>query len=357
MISFVALFLLLVLIAGFCFIESSLVKDSISIRQRHSISLAEHVRSRPVHFQPAKVRGEEYQRPSGSSPLHVSKEDLSTSPVRTAALKQTSSSSIPCSVIEQVHMTLGNTLDSVIVSFVSTNPSTPSIVYFGTDESSVANSPLSSKSFGVKAATGRSITYSELLYIDKKLYGLPPPGLGAPKQTASYLISLEDTSSWAFDKVTGEQWSGYAQVNSVQLALGDYRNPYMNYDSPYIHTVTLTGLIPGKVYYYRPAASCIGTVYRVMIPLPGTAAVYPLTIGLTCDLGQTLVSQVSIEAVIALEPDVVLIAGDLSYADGYVPLWDSFGKMIEPLAANVPLLTTGNTTTNLNYCWCLRKSA
>ena len=352
MISIVALFLV-VSIAAFFFIESSLAKDY--IRHRHSISLAEHVRSRPVHFQPAEVRGEEYQRPSGSSPLHVRREDLSTSPVRAAALKQTSAStSIPCSAIEQVHVTLGNTLDSVIVSFVSTVFSTPSDVYFGTDQSSVANSPLSSPAANVNAATGSAVTYSELLYIVGNLYSHT---LGAPEQTASYIVSLEDTTSWAYDKVSGEHWANYYQVKSVQQGFGAYNNYYMVYDSPYIHTVTLTGLIPGQVYYYRPAASCIGTVYRVMIPHPGTAAVYPLTIGLTCDLGQTLVSQVSVEAVIALEPDVVLIAGDLPYADGYVPLWDSFGKMIEPLAANVPMLTTGNTiATNhnfINYFKCI----
>ena len=29
-------------------------------------------------------------------------------------------------------------------------------------------------------------------------------------------------------------------------------------------------------------------------------------------------------------------AGDLSYADGYQPRWDSFGRLIEPSAARVP---------------------
>jgi hypothetical protein len=182
------------------------------------------------------------------------------------------------------------------------------------------------------------MTYSELLYIVGNLYN---PTLGAPEQTTRYIVSLEDTTSWAYDKTTGEHWANYYQYTSVHQGLGDYNNPYMVYDSPFVHTVTLTGLIPGQVYYYRPAASCIGTVYRVTIPLPGTAAEYPLTVGMTCDLGQTLVSQVSVEALIALEPDVVLIGGDLSYADGYMPLWDSFGKMIEPLAANIPFLTTG----------------
>ena len=33
--------------------------------------------------------------------------------------------------------------------------------------------------------------------------------------------------------------------------------------------------------------------------------------------------------------------GDLSYADGYYSRWDSFGRMVEALAAQVPLMVTG----------------
>ena len=38
---------------------------------------------------------------------------------------------------------------------------------------------------------------------------------------------------------------------------------------------------------------------------------------------------------------VVLLAGDLAYADGFHPRWDSFGRMVEPLMARVPVLVTG----------------
>lgn len=326
----------IVSIVLFLTIESFALKDS----SRHLIPLSDHVGSRPVHFKPAEIRGEDFQRPVGKSPLRVRKEDLSTSPVRTAVAKATATtdSTVPCTSVEQVHMILGNNLDSVIVSFVSTMPSTPSVVYFGTDQAAVAGSKLNAPGSGVSSATGHFITYSELLFISPTLYN---PSLGAPEQTSSFIASLENTSTWAYDKVTGEKWDNYKVVKSVQTGLGAYNDPFMVYDSPFIHTVTLTGLIPGQAYYYRPAASCVGTSYRVIIPQSGTAAKYPLTVGLTCDLGQTLVSEVSMEAVIALEPDVVVLAGDLSYADGYVPLWDSFGVMIEPLAANVPFFTTG----------------
>lgn len=35
-------------------------------------------------------------------------------------------------------------------------------------------------------------------------------------------------------------------------------------------------------------------------------------------------------------PHLASDAGDLSYADGYQPRWDSFGRLIEPSAARVP---------------------
>ena len=35
--------------------------------------------------------------------------------------------------------------------------------------------------------------------------------------------------------------------------------------------------------------------------------------------------------------------GDLSYADGYQPRWDSWGRLVEPLAAALPIMhTEGN---------------
>ncbi len=71
------------------------------------------------------------------------------------------------------------------------------------------------------------------------------------------------------------------------------------------------------------------------------ASYYPMTIGLTGDLGQTEVSARSIAALAALDPAAVLLVGDLSYADGWCPSWDSFGVMFEALASRIPVLTTG----------------
>ena len=34
----------------------------------------------------------------------------------------------------------------------------------------------------------------------------------------------------------------------------------------------------------------------------------------------------------------MLLPGDLSYADGFDPRWDSYSRMMEPLAATVPIM-------------------
>ena len=61
-------------------------------------------------------------------------------------------------------------------------------------------------------------------------------------------------------------------------------------------------------------------------------------LGLVGDLGQTEDSAETLEHIISSRPQSVLNVGDLSYADGYQPRWDSWGRLTEPLAASVPLM-------------------
>jgi acid phosphatase type 7 len=132
---------------------------------------------------------------------------------------------------------------------------------------------------------------------------------------------------------------------------GQYNNPYMYYQSLLLHTVRLDNLEAGQTYYYRVGESC--TVFEFHMPRyyfssgssskdsSAQANMYPFSLGLTGDVGTTEVSVMSIAALAALEADAVLLVGDLSYSDGYLDSWDSFGRMVEPLASVVPLITTG----------------
>jgi len=57
-------------------------------------------------------------------------------------------------------------------------------------------------------------------------------------------------------------------------------------------------------------------------------------------------------ALLAARPDVVLLAGDLSYADGFYSRWDSFGNLFEPLSSRIPVLTCpGNHEVGSSEQW------
>merc|ERR1712048_976848 len=91
---------------------------------------------------------------------------------------------------------------------------------------------------------------------------------------------------------------------------------------------------PGKKYKYQ-----VENDNRIFnFTMPSESAVFPFTFGVTADIGQTAVSNASFGALLEMAPDAVLIAGDLSYADGYFPRWDSYGRLAERLNAKIPVM-------------------
>lgn len=63
----------------------------------------------------------------------------------------------------------------------------------------------------------------------------------------------------------------------------------------------------------------------------------------TGDLGQTEWTKSTLKHIGNSNYNVMLLAGDLSYADYYQPLWDSFGQLVEPYASARPwMVTQGN---------------
>lgn len=119
------------------------------------------------------------------------------------------------------------------------------------------------------------------------------------------------------------------------------------YTSPLIYRISLSGLKAGTRYYY-----CISNDWRIhllMVPCDlrrtghSSDDAKPLTLGLTADLGQIAISNASRTALSNLDPDVILVLGDLSYADEWHPHWDTFGLLSERLFSSVLLLmTVGN---------------
>jgi 3',5'-cyclic AMP phosphodiesterase CpdA len=282
---------------------------------------------RIVEFEEAVAKGEDYIRPYGASQLHDP-----------SSIKDTSydySTSDDGCYSEQIHVTLGSaSTASVIISYTNKNITTASNVEYSTNKNDLIDGT------NVEVATGTSSSYSEIIYVSKRFYS---PSMGSPLGTKDEVIKMENTSVWAKDPKTGEHWANYNLVTSVETGLQYDANPYAIYDSPMIFQVSLNGLTPGNTYYYRVSGSC--KVYYFTYPKTAASekdkSIYPFTLGLTADVGQTNVSAATFEALKALNADVVLLAGDLSYADGWIALWDSFGNLIQSLAAYVPLLTTG----------------
>lgn len=75
----------------------------------------------------------------------------------------------------------------------------------------------------------------------------------------------------------------------------------------------------------------------------------PIVVGVVADMGFSPASQAVLDAMIAHQREqaverklarggynLVVHPGDLSYADGYQPVWDSWADMIQPVAARVP---------------------
>ena len=140
-------------------------------------------------------------------------------------------------------------------------------------------------------------------------------------------------------------------VTEMFYGFGQYNNPYMYYSSLLLHSVPLPHLLPDTTYYYRVSNSC--TIYDFHMPsfyfTSGSSSadamksesLFPFSVGLTGDVGTTQVSVATISALSSLQPNAIFLVGDLCYSDGYINTWDAFGRMIEPLASHIPLLTSG----------------
>ncbi|KAL0333465.1 UNVERIFIED_CONTAM: Purple acid phosphatase 22 [Sesamum angustifolium] len=112
---------------------------------------------------------------------------------------------------------------------------------------------------------------------------------------------------------------------------------YFLYKSGEIHHVKIGPLEPSTIYHYR----CGGSGPEFSFRMPPLA--FPIEFAVAGDLGQTEWTESTLAHIGARDYDVFLLPGDLSYADFLQPLWDSFGRLVEPYASARPwMVTQGN---------------
>jgi len=108
------------------------------------------------------------------------------------------------------------------------------------------------------------------------------------------------------------------------------------------HEVTMAELAPGERVRYRvgrPGAWSPVRVFRTAPP----AGSRPLTFAHVGDHGVTADSIATTRLLRAEQPDLVLFAGDIAYADGRQPVWDTwFGQNEDLLSGRQVMAAAGN---------------
>lgn len=126
--------------------------------------------------------------------------------------------------------------------------------------------------------------------------------------------------------------------NSGLSATGTYSTyNYAIYTSGYIHDVIIGPLKPSTTYFYRCGSS--SQEFNFKTPPPQ----FPIKFAVVGDLGQTEWTRSTLDHISKFNYDLLILPGDLSYADFDQPKWDSFGRLVEPLASQRPwMVTQGN---------------
>ncbi|KAJ4819469.1 Purple acid phosphatase [Rhynchospora pubera] len=146
--------------------------------------------------------------------------------------------------------------------------------------------------------------------------------------------------SWITDDQSMPSKVEYGKVSGKYDAVAkgeSSRYLFYVYLSGKIHNVKIGPLEPDTVYYYR--CSGVGDEFSFKT----APASLPVEFVIAGDLGQTEWTNSTLTHIGKLDYDMLLMPGDLSYADWHQPLWDSFGRMMQPYASTRPwMVVEGN---------------
>ncbi|XP_050914268.1 probable purple acid phosphatase 20 [Lathyrus oleraceus] len=162
----------------------------------------------------------------------------------------------------------------------------------------------------------------------------------APQQVHIYQVGQNKMGiSWITDDPTPATVkygpSPSADASSATGTTSSYH--YTGYQSGEIHNVVIGPLNPNTVYSYKLGDSPKTYNFKT------TPNQLPIKFAVIGDLGQTEDTKSTLDHISKSNYDMLLLPGDLSYADFIQPLWDSFGRLVEPLASQRPwMVTQGN---------------
>ena len=133
------------------------------------------------------------------------------------------------------------------------------------------------------------------------------------------------------------------ETSKYLLLKFNFGNPTTNiYQAPDLWNAKIGGLVSGDVVKYRVPGS--PRFYEFVVggrPSFQHQKITPIhsneiriqkpvvTIGLAADVGQTSASNATLQGLKMLDAAAILLAGDLSYADGFLYAWDRFGILLE----------------------------
>ena len=121
----------------------------------------------------------------------------------------------------------------------------------------------------------------------------------------------------------------------------------LNYTSPMLFKASMTDLKDGnEIYYYSVGSETLGFSEPKSFKSHPGVGVEDVTFHIFGDIGQTNNSQSTLAELVSYESDLtgksggIISMGDLSYANGNQPEWDTFGNFVTYASDHIPMLTT-----------------
>lgn len=111
------------------------------------------------------------------------------------------------------------------------------------------------------------------------------------------------------------------------------------YQTNIIHEAQIKNLSPDKKYFYR-AGDSAGGWSKIFSFKTAPKESKPFTFTAWGDQGTSKNSMKNVSLALAEFPAFHLMLGDISYANGNQPVWDTWGLTAEPLTSMVPFMTT-----------------